>query len=258
MTSRPLRIAVGCVLATTCVFAQGKPTFEVATIKRSTQLEPNGTLRMQPGGLFRSVNIDALTLILGAYRTAERRLFASQVIGAPTWLGVERYDITARVDAELAARPQEELFSKLPLLLQSLLEERFALRLHRDTRDVPVYVLTMKDASLGPRLRQSATDCAATPNLCAIRAQPGYLSAGSADVETLVNLLSSTVDRVIVNRTALSGRFSIELEWSPNQTATDKPSIFTALQEQLGLELESARAPVDVVIIDHVERPTDD
>ena len=182
--------------------------------------------------------------MLGAYRTPERRLFASQVIGAPTWLGVERYDITARVDPDLAALREGELFAKLPSLLQSLLEERFALRVHRETHEVPVYVLSVKDDSLGPRLRESTTDCRATPSLCGIHIRPGYMSAGSVDVETLINMLSSTVARVIVNQTTLNGRYSIELEWSPDQTATDKPSIFTAVQEQLGLKLESAREPV--------------
>ena len=259
MTMSRLGLRLVVVLAlTTTLFAQAKPAFEVATIKRGTQLDPNGTLRMQPGGVFHSVNVDPLTIILGAYRTAERRLFSSQIVSAFDWLGVERYDITAKVGADLAALPQAELFSQLPRLLQSLLEDRFALRVHRETRERPVYVLTARESAPGPKLRASTTDCAATPNVCFIQIQPGHISAGSVDVDTLINLLSSTVDREIVNRTPLSGRYSVDLDWSPDQTATDKPSIFTAVQEQLGLTLESTRAPVDVVVVDHVERPTED
>ena len=76
--------------------------------------------------------------------------------------------------------------------------------------------------------------------------------------ETLMQLMALATDRVVVDRTGLTGRFDIELEWSPDQTATDQPSIFAAVQEQLGLKLESTRGPVDVLVIDHVERPTED
>jgi uncharacterized protein (TIGR03435 family) len=234
-------VVIAFVFPTISVVAQSspaKPSFEVATIRRSTQLDAGGTLRMQPGGTFRSVNVDALTIILGAYRTADRRLFRSQVIGAPAWLATERYDITAKVGADLAALPDGELFSQLPQLLQTLLKDRFALRLHRDTRELPVYALTVKAGALGPRLRRSTADCAATPNPCSIQFQPGHLRVGSVDVETLVNLLSGAVERPVLDRTALMGRFSIDLEWSPDQTASDKPSLFTAVQEQLGLQLE--------------------
>jgi len=237
-----------------------RPRFDVATIKRSPRLDAGGTLRMMPGGLFRSVNVDVRGMMLGAYRTAERRLFASQIVGAPAWLASERYDITAKVGDELAARPPEELFSQLPVLLQTLLEDRFRLKLHHETRELPVYVLTMArgDRIPGPQMHPSSADCAADPNTCAVRFVPGHLSVGAVNLETLVGLLSGSVERVVIDRTGLAGRFDVELDWSPDQSATDKPSVFAAVQEQLGLKLESQRAPVDVLVIDHVERPTED
>jgi uncharacterized protein (TIGR03435 family) len=175
-----------------------KPAFDVATIKRSAQLEPGGTLRMQPGGLFRSVNVDVRGLMLSAYRTAQRRLFASQIIGAPAWLSTDRYDITARVGSELAARPDAELFPQLPLLLQSLLEDRFKLTLHHETREQPVFVLTVanRDRGLGAQLRPVSIDCARTPEKCGIHFAIGHLSAESINLETLVGLLSRQVERV--------------------------------------------------------------
>ncbi|HUK34285.1 MAG TPA: TIGR03435 family protein [Vicinamibacterales bacterium] len=257
-----LGVGAGLLIASMAVSAQSpdpKPlAFEVASIKHSVQLDAGGTLRMQPGGLFTSVNVPIEGLILGAYRTPDRRLFRSQLIGGPSWLTTERYDITARVGAELTARPQGELFGLLPVLLQSLLQDRFKLRVHHETRDLPVYVLTVKNPQFGPGLRISTFDCAATPSACGIQFSTGHVSAASVDVETLINLLSGTVERPLINQTGLSGRFAINLDWSPDPTVSDKPSIFTAAQEQLGLALASSTAPVDVLVIDHVERPTPD
>jgi len=84
------------------------------------------------------------------------------------------------------------------------------------------------------------------------------LSAASIDVETLINLLSGTVERPLINQTGLTGRFAMDLDWSPDPSVSDKPSIFTAMQEQLRLALGSSTAAVDVLVIDHVERPTSD
>ena len=255
-------VAVAAVVPATALLAQAsvppKAAFEVATIKRSGPLDPGGTLRMQPGGLFQSVNVDTRGLILTAYRTPERPLFASQVIGGPAWLATDRYDITAKVTEELAARPQAELSGTLPRLVQSLLEERFKLKVHHETRNLSVYVMTRANRDhLGPRLHESRVDCAAEPSQCALHFLPGHLSGGSVDMKALTSLMSGPVERIVLDHTGLSGRYDFDLEWSPNQDAPDKPSIFAAAQEQLGLKLESARAPVDVVVIDHIERPTE-
>jgi bla regulator protein blaR1 len=259
MTSKLLRVAVGCVVATTCVFAQAKPSFEVATIKRSERLEAGGSFGMQPGGRFRSINIDARGLIACAYRTSsESCLFPSQLIGAPDWLAAERYDITAKVSDDLASRSQSELFALTPTLLQSLLEDRFRLRTHRDKRELPVFLLTMANRDgLGPQLHQSTVDCQAEPNKCLLRFAAGHYTGGNVTPTTLATMLSGATERIVVDRTGLQGRYDFELDWSPDQSAPDKPSIFAAVQEQLGLKLESSRAPADVLVIDHVERPSE-
>lgn len=164
----------------------------------------------------------------------------------------------ARVDDELAKRPQAELFGLVPVLLQSLLQDRFKLQVHHETRELPVYVLTVKDARFGPGLRPSSVDCVATPNECAVRYGTGHISSGYVNVETLINFLSVSVDRPLIDRTGLAGGFSLSLDWSPDPAVSDPPSIFTAVQDQLGLMLTSSTAPVDVLVIDHVERPTRD
>jgi uncharacterized protein (TIGR03435 family) len=235
------------------------PSFEVATVKPSASLEQSGSLRMQPGGLFRSINLTVRDLIVGAHRTPEAQLFPSQIIGGPSWLATDRYDIAARVGAELAALPQAELFTKLPILVQSLLADRFKLKTHHETRELTVYILNLlrRDGSLGPQLRPATVDCAETPSRCAIQFQTGHISGGAVNPESLRNVLAGAVEQVVIDRTGLTGRYDLNLEWSPDQTASDKPSIFAAVQEQLGLRLDATKAPVDVLVIDRVERPTE-
>jgi uncharacterized protein (TIGR03435 family) len=256
MMSRLLRVTVGCVLATTFVFAQAKPSFEVATIKRSERLEAGGSFGMQPGGRFRSINVDARGLIACAYRTAgENCVFPSQVISAPDWVATERYDITAKVSDDLAGQSPTALFQQMALLLQSLLEERFKLRVHKEKRALPVYALRVlrKDA-----MRLSTATCPDDRDKCSLNFLTGRVRGGAMTMMSLVSVLAGNTGRVVIDDTGLQGRFDVTLEWSPDQSATEKPSIFTALQEQLGLKLEATRAPVDVVVIDHVERPSED
>jgi uncharacterized protein (TIGR03435 family) len=90
-----------------------------------------------------------------------------------------------------------------------------------------------------------------------LNVQTGRVHGGAMTMTTLVGILARNTDRVVIDETGLQGTFDVTLEWSPDQTATDKPSIFTAVQEQLGLKLESAREPVDVLVIDHIERPSE-
>jgi uncharacterized protein (TIGR03435 family) len=251
-----------------------RPAFEVATIKRNASIGANGGggFAPGPGGRFRITNVDARTLVRIAYRSGPM-LFSSQIIGAPAWMDSESYDIAAKVGAELEGKTQAEFIRIQPLLLQSLLEERFKLKVHRETRELQRYalVLASKDGALGPQLRRSSLDCSVDFTKCSPRAGSGTFSSGSTPIASLTNYLASAVvQRVVVDRTGLDGRYEINLEWTPDRTplplngdapappASDRPSIFTALQDQLGLKLEPERGPVDVVVIDHVERPTED
>lgn len=238
-----------------------RPAFEVATIKRSTSIDTGGSAAFQPGGRFRVVNLDARSLIASAYRTTTgQRLFNPQIVGAPDWLRAERYDMTAGVSGELAALAPAELFQKLPLILQSLFEDRFKLTFHWETRELPVYALTLarRDGALGPQLKRSSIDCGADRSKCRLQFLPGHITALAIPMDTLAAFLTGSLARVVIDRTTLTGVFDAELEWSPDQSSADKPSIFTAAQEQLGLKIESTRAPVEVMVIDHVERPTED
>jgi len=228
--------------------------FEVASVKRNVSTDPNGTLALQPGGYFRAINFPAWYLIAFAYRTTPgRNLFDPQVIGAPDWTRSERYDITGKMNHELFDANASDPF-RAPRLVQSLLAERFKLRIHREQRDLPVYALTSTGRV---PLKTVDVDCVKDRSRCAVKFTPGRLTAGAMTMETLAGMLAPQVQRMVVNHTGLAGQYDLELEWAED-AASDKPSIFTALQEQLGLKLESVHEPVGVVVVDHIEKPTED
>src|SRR5580765_2342235 len=154
--------------------AAPKPAFEVATIKRNVSLAEGGSVGMEPGGRFRAVNADLRFMIATMYRTGPR-LFRSQILGLPDWATTEHWDITAKVTDDLAGRPPQELFRAMPPMVQSLLEDRFKLKLHRDTQPQPPYALVMarRDGSMGPRLHKTTADCLKEFEKCRIQSEPG-------------------------------------------------------------------------------------
>lgn len=179
----------------------------------------------------------------------------SQITGYPAWVNSDHFDIQAKMDAETA-----NAYHKLTdtnrsqqwhsLVLQ-ILEDRFGMKYHVEQRELPVYNLVV--AKQGVKFKESAQE---EPALSSMR--PGKLSAHRSQVGNLAFRLSGTVGRVIIDKTGLTGLYDIDLTWSPDNEQPDAgPSIFTALQEQLGLKLESAKAHVDVIIIDHLERPSE-
>jgi uncharacterized protein (TIGR03435 family) len=181
-------------------------------------------------------------------------------------------------------------------MLQSLLAERFQLVVHRESKELPIYTLVMarSDGKPGPQLHASATDCAALMSAmrgrggpppappapgermpCSLRMFPGSLSGGASTIAQLTNVLARFVSRTVVDQTGLAGAFDFDLQWTPDQMPQGReerppgapplpaidpngPSIFTAVQEQLGLKLESTKGPVDVLVIDRIEHPTED
>jgi uncharacterized protein (TIGR03435 family) len=175
----------------------------------------------------------------------------------------ERFDVVGQypIDATPATRD---------LMLRALLVERFKLSAHVVVRDTPMYALTLarRDSPLAPQLQPASADCA--PNgrsnpvpACAnsVSAGRGVINANYFDMTTLARALSSVpaVGRRVVDRTGLAGGYKIALTFAPSpHQSSDAPSIFSALQEQLGLKLESTKGPVDVLVIDHVEKPTPD
>ena len=236
--------------------ATPRPAFEVVAIKRSANLDSGGTLGLLPGGRVRTLNFDVRPLVAIAFRTRPpRTLDKSQVIGGPDWMSTERYDINAKISAELAATMNGDPLL-MPKLVRSLLEDRFKLKMHYEKRELPVYalVLARKDGVLGPRMQPSAVDCEKDRSKCMIRGGAGMFKGGGVTAETLATMLSNPAGRIVFDHTSLTGKYDVDLEWA-EEAGSDKPSIFAAVQEQLGLKLESAREPVDVVVIDHVERP---
>jgi uncharacterized protein (TIGR03435 family) len=169
-------------------------------------------------------------------------------ISGPGWLDSERFDIVAKL-------PEEAGEDQLPAMLQALLEERFKLAFHREPKTLSAYVLVPGKG--GPKL--SAADGEIGGVRTTIGATRRHLS-GKVDMSYLAGLLSNLLDRPVVDMTELKGVYDVDLEWSVNDAPTaaaqvdDPPSLFTVLQERLGLRLESRKAPVDIYVIDHVER----
>jgi uncharacterized protein (TIGR03435 family) len=188
-----------------------------------------------------------------------------QVIGGPDWIRSERYDIEAKPD-ESAGTPNN---SSIQLMLQTLLEDRFKLVVRRETRDLPVYLLTA--AKGGPKT--TPTNCVKRDTTTAPNRRPsefcGYLAmdnnvlmARGIDSGHFADELAIWVKRKVIDKTDLQQRFDVSLRWNPDETAPTAtgdaaPSIFTALQEQLGLKLENSKGPVEVLVIDSAERPSE-
>jgi uncharacterized protein (TIGR03435 family) len=280
------------VLAQTSTPAEPKLKFEVASVRLNTSGSNQVSMGRQPGGRFTAVNMPLGLLIRSAYRLQE-----SQLVGAPDWVATERYDIVAKADGEFEPPVPGGDLAPHQLMLQSLLEERFKLKPRREIRQLPIYalVLAQKNGKFGAALKPSAVDCQAlaaarkqgaappapptpgAPPQCGTHMGFGRISGGMP-MTSLARLLSDVVQRSVVDSTDLSGYFDLELSWTPDQlpsrppgTPADQPfrmngveidpngpSIFTAIQEQLGLKLESARGPVEVLVIDHIERAAPD
>jgi uncharacterized protein (TIGR03435 family) len=233
---------------------QTKPSFEVASIKPNK--DTGGGSWSSSGGRQTIIGTTATVLIMSAFNVHD-----FEIIGAPSWSDSERLDVIAQ--AEGKPTPEESR-----LMMESLLEERFALKAHREAREGPVYrlILAKKEGTLGPQLLRSDSECGAPPpssvpwaiSACAMRMGPADMIMGARLFSDLIGTLESLVDRRIINETSLIGRFDVKLDWSRGPRDVERPSIFTAIQEQLGLKLEPSRGPISVIVIDSISRPTPD
>ena len=264
------RVAVLLLVAVVCApfltAQQPAPAFEVASVKPNIT-DAESSMNVPPRGSAAIVNVPLENVIVNAYGVP-----AFRVLDAPDWIRRERFDISAKIPDDAAPGQQRSM-------LQSLLEGRFKLRVHRETREQPIYavVIARSDGRLGARLKQSSADCAAAANsasppmfspdgpcaaLFGVGPAGGRIISKGQPLARVMSALSMAVSRGVVDRTGLRGPFDVELEWSSDvgtsATNSNTPSIFTALQEQLGLRLEPSRGPVDVLVIDSVERPTPD
>jgi uncharacterized protein (TIGR03435 family) len=275
--------------------SSNQPTFEAASVKANKSGPGPIQLVFQPGGRFRATNVTLKMLIGAAYGTPQP-LPDFQLEGGPKWMEADRFDVIAKAPGDPKpgpAGPPPEMF----LMIRSMLEERFHVKVHFETKDMPIYalVLARSDGRIGPRITASTVDCAArlaelrgrggpppppAPGerpVCGARMFPGNLSAGAMTMTQIVNGLARMpgLNRTVVDRTGLTGAYDLDLTFTPDQMPQGRgdpppgapplpaidpngPSLFTALQEQLGLKLEPTRAPVNVLVIDRAEQPTDD
>jgi uncharacterized protein (TIGR03435 family) len=260
------------------------PSFEAASIKPSKSGTP-GLFRigLEPGGRFVANGINVSTLIQIAYNVKE-----NQISGAPSWFNSDRFDIQAKPDdaaaAEMQKLPPEKRSEQSRQMLQSLLADRFKLKLGHETRELSVYLLTV--AKNGPKFKESTLPQqqgpagSEPPRRGIMMNGRGQLNVIDAKLDMFANVLSHQLGRVVIDKTGLTGRYDFTLHWTPDPgegpvmpggpgpgrespggapppPEQSGPSLFTALQEQLGLKLESQKAPVDILLIEHVEKPSE-
>ena len=277
MSRRLLLFATSLLLLSGLVAAQAptpgptdRLTFEVASIKQNKSGSLSGGANAQPGGRVTVRNTSLYDLVRNGQGLQPYEVAAGERL--PSWVTTDRWDIEAK-GPEQASQPQ------LRTMLQNLLNDRFKLVTRRDTRDVPVYALVLArvDRRLGAQLRQSAADCAALaaaartadagpggPRQCGRDVGPGVISAIGTTLPDFARGLSLNTGRFVMDATGLTGRFDIDLKWTPDQVIggagaqNDGTSLFAAIQEQLGLRLDARQAPVNVLVIESAERPVED
>jgi len=235
--------------------ADVEPSFVTATIKPSKPENPSRGFSLQFGHLAvaNTTLSDLVTLAYG--------INPKQITGAPAWVNTDRFDIAAQFNEK--GKPSE---SQLRSMVQKLLADRFHLSFHREKRELAVYALSA-DGS-GSKLTRSAADPKQSPSL--LFQAPGKLKVSNGSIQNLTNLMQSVVlDRPVLDRTAIEGRYDFTLDWTPDNSqfpglgvtipdspsATAPPPLSTAIQQQIGLKLEATRAPVEALVIEHVEKP---
>ncbi len=253
---------------------QGPLEFEVASIKQNTSGNRGNSMRTMPDGSEVMVNSPVRSFIGAAYLSE-----SGQYVGLPDWAQNERYDVTVKPPAG-ATRDQERQ------MWRALFAERMKLVAHDETTEQPIYnlVLARTDGRLGPKLKPSAHDCLAEsaaarqrtgppPPLttdaefldsCGMRMGAGRIISGGITIQSFIFSLRGLAGRVVRDKTGLTGFYQMDFTYAEPAQANggsgdpgDAPSVFTALQEQLGLKLEPDKMPLQFVVIDHIERPTE-
>ena len=249
-----------------------RPAFQVASVKRTTANPTHQMFRPQPGGRVIAENAPLQLLIQNAYGVQ-----AYQVVGGPAWLTTDGYDIEAKPEGEVGN-------AEMRLMLQSLLADRFQLAVHRETRERPVYVLAAAKGEFHPPAPKD--DCATaapgappTPGAfpcgrVGINGAPTGLEMNGrkAPMAEFVRILAMLVGHPVIDHTGYSSEFDIHLTFTPDESLEglpapppgappmpsdpSRPTLFGALQEQMGLKLSASKGPVEVLVVDRAERPT--
>jgi uncharacterized protein (TIGR03435 family) len=208
-------------------------------------------------GNFKAQNVTALDLIRYAFGMPEMR-----ISGGPGWMRSAKFDLEAKadpaIDAQLRGLDSAAARQQKQHMLQALLADRFALKVHQETRELPIYALVVSKG--GPRFQPS------TINGTTINNGSSQITVKGSDhtLALLAEQLSRSLGRIVVDKTGLDGRYELSLRWTPDDapaggataSADTGPSIFTAIQEQLGLKLESGKGPVPILVIDHLDLPS--
>ena len=230
--------------------AQTGSTFEVASIRPAAHPTPAGGISALPGGGIRVESMTLKALVAFAWR-----LQSFQVTGGPRWLDSEYYDIVAKQADDPAAKN-----TWLVEMIQSLLVSRFALSFHYESREGSYYELVPGGNGIAPGLVAAGDGrCAKVgeENRCnSLHVASGEIYATAISVQALTETISRLTGRVVADKTGLPGRYNVKLEWASDERPDiPGPSIFTAVQEQLGLKLEPHKGPVDSLVIDKAEKP---
>jgi uncharacterized protein (TIGR03435 family) len=241
--------------------ADANPSFEVATIKPSKPDQKGKGFGFR-GDRFRTINTNVNDLIAFAYG-----LHSKQIIDAPPWLGVDLFDIEAKPDVE--GRPSPE---QMQTMVKKLLTDRFQLKFHRDKRELSVYVITV--AGDEPKLTKS-TALPTDPSGFGLRGLGDLIVRNLTMAGFATWMQSGIMDKPVVDHTGLTGRYDFQLKWTPDESQFAQfrgtgmvvpppsndpnapPSLYTAIQEQLGLKMSPGKVPDDVIVIDHVEKPSE-
>jgi bla regulator protein BlaR1 len=245
------------------------PAFTVASIKPNKSNDDRFMLRPLRGGGLTATGVTLKMLISFAYGVA-----AYQISGAPSWIGTERWDIEAKTDGEAKTEGVEARVSlaESQARLRHLLEDRFQLKTRRQSKKLPVYALVVTKG--GFKLRPNAVNT--TERKPQVNFRLGAASFTNSSVASLAWQLSQNLGRPVLDRTGIQGDYDFMLKWTPTPdegrpealglaphagppapSDSNGPSLFTALQEQLGLKLESTKGPVDTLLVGHVERPSE-
>jgi uncharacterized protein (TIGR03435 family) len=258
--------------------------FEAASIRPNKSGDFSQFIRRQPGGRMTVTNMPLRQLITFSFQLQQQ-----QLIGGPSWIANDRFDIVAKMEGDPAPVAPGAGPDPLMLAMRTLLTERFKLVTHKETRELDVYALTVArpDGKLGAAIKPSTTDCEALmagrrgggppppppdpngPVLCGLRGSFGRIQMGGFLVSEFARSLQGLAGRLVLDRTGLKGPYDLELTFAQDRPIgplppgvevppadPNAPNVFTALQEQLGLKLESTKAPIEVLVIDSVEQPT--
>jgi uncharacterized protein (TIGR03435 family) len=229
--------------------ADADPSFEVATVKLSNPDDRSSAIHTE--GTHLSIkNHTVNTMLLFAYG-----IHAKQIVDAPAWLSTDRYDLDGVLDTD--GQPS---LKQMQRIVQKLLADRFALKVHHETRELAVYALM--PAKDGAKLSRSKGD----PNVLGdenddMRDGERTMTVSNMTMADFTLIMEFYTDRPVVDQTGLQGKWDFKWSWTadesrPSSDTNALPGMFTAIQEQLGLKLEAVRAPADVFVIDHIERPS--